>query len=137
MNTLTLIVIAVVVIAIIAIVLISAMGRRNRLRPLPPEERARLATAWREVETRFVDAPQQAVSEADRLVVEAFRARGGREEDLPREVREARDRVRQGDGGESMTENLRRAMQHYRDAMKDLLGADPRDESIRSREIAS
>lgn len=136
MNTLTLIVIAVVVIAIIAIVLIAVAGRRNRLRPLPPEERARLATAWRDVETRFVDSPQQAVSEADRLVAEAFRARGGREDGLPRDIREAREVARRGDG-ESMTENLRRAMQHYRGAMQEMLGGDPREESTRTREIAS
>jgi hypothetical protein len=136
MSTLTLIVIAVVVIAIIAIVLIALSSRRSRLRPLPAEERSRLATAWRDVETRFVDSPQQAVSEADRLVVEAFHARGGREDDLPRDVREARELARRGDG-ESMTENLRRAMQNYRGAMENMLGADPRDEAIRNREVAS
>ena len=135
MSTVTWIVIAVVVLAIIVLAVVWAMSRRPRLRALPDGARERYAEAWRNIETRFVDQPQQAVSDADGLALAAFRERGGREDDLPHDIREAREMARGGDG-DSMTENLRRAMQHYRSAMKDMLGRDPREGAGR-REVAS
>src|SRR5688500_1582206 len=38
------------------------------LRPLDPESRERYAASWEEIQARFVDAPNQAVGEADELV---------------------------------------------------------------------
>ena len=137
MSTITWIVIAVVVLAIIVLAIVWAMSRRPRLRALPEGARERYAEAWRNIEARFVDQPQQAVSDADGLALAAFRERGGREEDLPHDIREARELARgQNRDGDSMTENLRRAMQHYRSVMEDMLGRDPREGAGR-REVAS
>lgn len=132
MSNLIWVVIAIAILVLIVVAVVAAMSRRSRLRPLPDAARARYAEAWRTIEARFVDEPQAAVSEADRLVLSVYRERGGREDDLPGAVREARETARSGDS----TEGLRRAMQHYRAAMGDVIGADPRDAG-RRREVAS
>src|SRR5579862_6604173 len=46
------------------------------LRTLAPDEREHFITAWRLVQSRFVDDPQAAVRDADLLVDEAMQARG-------------------------------------------------------------
>jgi hypothetical protein len=135
MTTLTWVVIAIVIVVAIVLAILAFASRRGRLRPLPEGARARYAESWHAIEARFVDEPQQAVSEADNLVLTVYRERGGRDERLPGNVRQAREVTRSGDG-ESMTENLRRAMQHYRSALEDLIGADPRNAGAQ-REIAS
>lgn len=38
------------------------------IRPLSPDERDRFAEQWRQVQARFIDAPSQAVSEAEQLI---------------------------------------------------------------------
>jgi hypothetical protein len=45
-------------------------------RPLEPAERERYAARWTAVQERFVDSPEEAVAEADRLVAEVAGARG-------------------------------------------------------------
>ncbi|WNI33761.1 hypothetical protein [Streptomyces sp. ITFR-6] len=45
-------------------------------RPLSPEERARYAERWTRIQGGFVDAPQQAVAEADALLAELARDTG-------------------------------------------------------------
>src|SRR5215212_6729269 len=50
--------------------------RQLDLRPLSPEARERYSTEWTQVQTRFVDAPQSTVAEADRLVTELMAERG-------------------------------------------------------------
>ena len=137
MNSMLWVIIAIAVIAVLAVILIGARSRRSRLRPLPDDARMRYAEEWRQLEMRFVDAPQQAVSEADGLVLNIYRQRGGSDRELPRHVREARERVHGHEGEESMTENLRHAMQHYRSAVEDLIGTDPREAATGRREIAS
>ncbi|MFF7973487.1 hypothetical protein [Streptomyces sp. NPDC007905] len=47
-----------------------------RERPLQPDERERYAVRWTAVQERFVDAPEEAVAEADRLLAEVAGARG-------------------------------------------------------------
>ena len=136
MSSTVMMIVVVAIIVILAIVLIAAMRGRNRLRPLPSESRMRYANSWRDIEARFVDSPQQAVSEADRLVLAAFQERGGREDHLPGDIQKARSLVH-SESGDSMTENLRRAMQHYRSAVADLIGSDPREAPTRGREVAS
>src|SRR4051794_18388318 len=42
--------------------------KKFSLRELTPEEHQRFITEWRTVQTRFVDTPREAVTEADRLV---------------------------------------------------------------------
>uniref|UniRef100_A0AAU2W0K1 Secreted protein n=1 Tax=Streptomyces sp. NBC_00008 TaxID=2903610 RepID=A0AAU2W0K1_9ACTN len=45
-------------------------------RPLSPEDRARYAERWTRIQGGFVDAPQQAVAEADALLAELARDTG-------------------------------------------------------------
>jgi hypothetical protein len=114
--------------------------RRHRveqlqIQPLPPGEADRFADGWREVQKQFVDEPERAVHEADRLVTEVMQRRGypmsefdQRAADLsvnhPRVVENYRTahRIaeRSRNGGVS-TEDLRQAMVHYRVLFEDLL----------------
>ena len=113
------------------------------IRPLAPEERNRFATDWRTVQSRFVDDPKGAVTEADRLVEDTMKVRGYPISDFdqqaadlsvhhPRVVdnyRAARDIARRHRRGEASTEDLRQAMVYYRELFVDLLedreGATP------------
>ena len=131
------VIIAIAIVVVLAVILIGALSRRPRLRPLPDAARLRYADSWRQLESRFVDSPQEAVREADALVLAIYRERGGSDRDLPDQVRKAREGVHDHGGDDSMTENLRRAMQHYRSAAEDLLGTDPREVSAGRREVAS
>ncbi len=109
--------------------------RRFRLRELSDAEHERFATAWREVQVRFVDEPREAVLQANDLVKELMGARGYPVEDFEQRVadlsvehanvvqhyRAARalteaNRATQGD-----TEELRQAFVHYRALFSELL----------------
>src|SRR5579864_4858435 len=46
------------------------------IRSLSAEDAARFAQAWRQLQNGFVDAPREAVAEADHLVDAVMRARG-------------------------------------------------------------
>ena len=105
------------------------------IRPLSPSDTTRFDTAWRAVQARFVDDPQGAVTEADRLVGEAMAARGypvGEFEqrvadisvdhpDVVMNYRAAREIAQQHAQGRASTEDLRQAMVHYRALFHDLL----------------
>ncbi len=73
MDTTTLAVIGVIVLALI--IAMVAMGRRSTLagrpalKPVTPEAHDRYVTRWDQVESHFVEAPQEAVAEADALVL--------------------------------------------------------------------
>ena len=106
-----------------------------RIRTLSREECDRFADAWRIEQERFVDDPRSAVARADDLVREAMRARGypmaefeQSAADLsvehPRVVenyRAAHDIAVKDARGQADTEDLRRAMKHYRSLFEDLL----------------
>src|SRR5918911_5457325 len=108
------------------------------IRPLPPDERARFAEAWRSDQARFVDDPSRAVAEADRLVAEVMMARGypvgdfeQRAADIsvdhPRVVenyRAAHAIAQRNEADSAGTEDLRQAMVHYRALFEDLLEAE-------------
>ena len=47
-----------------------------RIRPLAPDQSAQYAEAWRSTQTRFVDDPSGAISQADALVEQVMQARG-------------------------------------------------------------
>lgn len=108
---------------------------RLQIRALSAADSARFAEAWRELQTRFVDAPQEAVTEADRLIGEVMTARGyplgdfdQRSADIsvdhPQVVahyRAARDIARRQGSGDATTEDLRQALVHYRALFEDLL----------------
>jgi hypothetical protein len=105
------------------------------IRPLDPDTARRFDGAWRAVQARFVDDPEGAVTEADRLVGEAMAARGypiGEFEqrvadisvdhaDVVMNYRAAREIALQHQQGKATTEDLRQAMVHYRALFTDLL----------------
>lgn len=131
MNT-TMVIVAIAAILLIVLVIAALMrARGGRLKPLPAGARERYAASWRAIETRFVDSPQEAVREADELVTSLARERGAK----PEHVSGARKEI-SSESGQSMTENLRRAMVEYRATVEKLLGDDPR--RVRGqREVAS
>jgi hypothetical protein len=143
MDITTLVVVGVVAFMVVMIVL--ALGRPARrvvakpaLRPLAPEARDRYAASWARIEAHFVDAPEEAVREADALAVTALGERGHplAEDKLPSEMRLAR-RAAAGKEGRG-TEGLRLAMLRYRAVVEELAGSRAvRDQVEARREIAS
>ena len=106
------------------------------LRSLPPIDRERYVQQWAFVQRKFVDDPKGAVNQADRLATEVMTARGypmiefnQRADDIsvnyPHAVgnyRAAHDIVLRHGRGQSSTEDLRKAMVHFRSLFDDLLG---------------
>ncbi len=111
--------------------------RREQLdiRPLQPAARERYLVAWRQTQERFVDAPSEAVTEADRLVTDVMRERGYPMENFEQraadvsvdhphvveDYREAHSVSVANSRGEADTEELRRAFVHYRSLFEELL----------------
>lgn len=106
-----------------------------RMRSLTPDERARFATEWRQVQSRFVDDPGAAVTDADLLVGRLMTERGypmaefeQRAADLsvgyPRVVdnyRAAHQIAVRHEQGMAGTEDLRQALIYYRSLFDELL----------------
>jgi hypothetical protein len=123
--------------------LIARERRRSDLdiRPLEPETRQQYRNTWDRVQADFVDRPVEAVREADRLVAEVMRDRGYPMEDFDQRAadisvdhpqvvdnyRSAHEISLASDRNEASTEDLRKAMVHYRALFVDLL-ADERHE---------
>jgi FtsZ-interacting cell division protein ZipA len=113
--------------------------RRQKLeiRELDPAARERYIATWRETQARFVDQPQQAVQEADALVILVMRDRGYPVDDFDQRsadiavdhpdvvanYRAAHDISIANERGTASTEDLRQAMVHYRALFEHLLGA--------------
>jgi hypothetical protein len=141
MDTQTLVVIGVVALAVVVLLLIiraASSGRRTpRLRPLTADARERYVSDWDDIEAKFVDAPEQAVREAEALVMAVLRDRNHplTERDLPREVQRAR---RLSYSSRNKTEAMRQAMLQYRAVMEGMIGStdDARRDQGR-RELAS
>ena len=107
------------------------------IRPLEPAKRDQYAADWQRVQERFVDTPDAALTDAHRVVVLVMRERGypteGYEQQLSdlsvahartlEHYRAAHD-IHTRTGGDATTEDLRRAMVHYRAVFTDLLGND-------------
>jgi FtsZ-interacting cell division protein ZipA len=108
------------------------------LKPLPPEARERYLQQWQQTQSRFVDDPTGAVSEADELVNRVMRDRGypvddfeQRAADISVEHPELVERYRTANGiaraseqGTASTEDLRHSVRHYRALFVELLDAD-------------
>lgn len=111
------------------------------LRELDPRQRELYREQWTHVQEQFVDAPEGAVEQADRLVTVVMGERGyptgGYDEKVTHlSVEHGRtlDHYRRGHdistraaNKEASTEELRQAMVHYRALFEDLL-AVPKDE---------
>ena len=108
------------------------------LRELGPEARTRYTEQWAQIQTRFVDAPENAVAAADDFVTELIGERGYPTDDYDERLshlsveharvlsdyREAHDINLRNQRGEATTEQLRLAVLHYRSLVTDLLGDD-------------
>jgi hypothetical protein len=109
------------------------------IRPLSPTVRSDFANRWTNVQSQFVDDPKGAVSHADGLVNEVMQARGypmGNFEQRAADIsvdhpvvvesyRAAHDIAIRHARGEMSTEDLRKAMVHYRSLFDELLGHTP------------
>jgi hypothetical protein len=105
------------------------------IRPLPAAEVDRVKTSWRRVQEHFVDDPQDAIAEADRLIGEVMAIRGYPLGDFERRVedisvdhadvvmnyRAAHEIALQQSNGRASTEDLRQAMVHYRVLFREML----------------
>src|ERR1700687_767992 len=139
MDQTALVVIGLAVLVIVLVLLLGGRGSR-RVRPgdlvaLSDESRSRYIVEWDRIEARFVDAPEEAVREADSVVMSVMRERRHslEERSLPQEVRAGRRDATMGRG--DRTEGMRRAMLKYGSVMERMAGARARDRDGR-REMA-
>jgi hypothetical protein len=109
------------------------------MRELSADERERFVTEWRMVQSRFVDNPQAAVSDADLLVDRLMQARGYPTTDFEQRAadisvghpqvvenyRAAHQIAVRHRLGQANTEDLRNAMIYYRSLFDDLLQKVP------------
>ena len=114
---------------------------------LSPEQLNGYLQQWQAVQTRFVDDPNGAVTDADRLVEEVMQSRGYPVSDFDQRVadisvhhprvvdnyRSAHDISQRHKLGQATTEDLRRAMVFYRGLFQDLL--EDREREGEPREV--
>jgi hypothetical protein len=119
--------------------------RREQLdiRPLDQSSRDRYASEWQNTQARFVDDPEAAVGEADRLIQRVMLERGypvddfeQRADDLSVDHPDVISNYRAAHGisiandrGKASTEDLRTAMVHYRALFDELLETEPAETS--------
>ena len=131
----TLLVVALAVLVLLLLIRAASGVRRGRpkLSPLPVDARERYIHDWDEIETKFVDGPEQAVREAEALVMSVMRERGHplTERDMPREMHRA-NKLRTRNG----TEGMRQALLHYRSLMERMIGSEDKAARERRREMA-
>jgi hypothetical protein len=106
-----------------------------RLRPLSSVDKSSFEQRWNEVQARFVDDPKGAVTVADSLVMEVMQARGYPVGDFEQRAadisvdypvvvenyRSAHEIALRHNRGQASTEDLRKAMVHYRTLFQELL----------------
>jgi hypothetical protein len=107
------------------------------IRDLAPIERDRFTNQWNSLQLRFVDSPKGAVAEADDLIVLLMQTRGYPMSDFDQRAadisvdhpivvdnyRSARATALQLRSGDVSTEDLRRAMIHYRALFDEMVRA--------------
>lgn len=105
------------------------------IRPLAPGDRARFVESWTRVQTRFVDSPGSAVTDADQLLGDVMSTRGypmsefeQRAADISADhplvldnYRAAHRAALRQTRGQASTENLRQAMIHFRTLFEELV----------------
>ena len=114
--------------------------------PLAPAEAAAFTQAWNVLQGRFVDDPKAAVTQADQLVRELMLKRGYPMGDFERRAadisvdhpavvenyRAAQAIVVREKGAEADTEELRKAVVHYRALFDELLRANEAKQDVMS-----
>ena len=114
-------------------------ARAPRPAPLSPEARNQFVNSWHRITAEFIDAPREAVRQADALVLSLLRERGRpvQHDEFPKPIREARRWIaRESSNG---TEALRQAMLNYRSIFTQSIGSRPPEpdrQEIRRRELA-
>jgi hypothetical protein len=112
--------------------------KQFEIHDLEPEAQARYAEQWLEVQARFVDAPAEALHDADGMVTEIMTRRGYPMEDFEqmaadvsvdhsREVEEYRAAHAISETStkeQASTEDMRLGIQHYRSLFESLLGQE-------------
>ena len=106
------------------------------IRPLSDDARARLSDDWQRAESRFMDDPELAAREADRVVRDVLDERGYPNDDFDRQAAavsvdhpQVVERYRHGHqmvhgngaSGDERTENLRKAMVDFRAVFHELV----------------
>jgi len=131
-------------------------ARRERreeldIRALQPAARERYVSAWHQAQARFVDAPADALTEADSLVTSVMAERGYPMEDFDQrsadvsvdhptvvENYRAAHAISTASGrGQASTEDMRQAMVHYRALFEELVdgGTDGGTGAVERREV--
>ncbi|PYV46643.1 MAG: hypothetical protein DMG94_09110 [Acidobacteria bacterium] len=109
--------------------------QKFEISPLSSTDRSSFLYRWNDVQSRFVDDPKSAVTQADSLVTDAMQARGypmgdfeQRAADISVDHPVVVENYRAGHAialrhgrGEASTEDLRQAMVHYRTLFQELL----------------
>jgi hypothetical protein len=109
------------------------------LQPLTSDVRAQYAAEWAEVQTRFLDAPSDAVRDGDELVTRLINDIGYPTDtdderiamlsveyaDTLVRYREAHEISMRNARGKASTEQLRQALVHFRTLFAELLGEEP------------
>lgn len=110
---------------------------RFRIRSLTREESAQFTSEWRSIQESFVDDPLAAIGRADQLITDTLRLRGYPMSDFDQlaadisvehpeivsEYRYAHAVTLSAARNETSTEDLRKAMQHYRNLFEHVLEA--------------
>jgi hypothetical protein len=117
------------------------------IQPLSEAARSRYTEDWQRAEQRFVDDPELAAREADRVVRDVLEERGYPKDDFdtqaaavsvdhPKVVdryRHGHDMVHgNGESGEERTENLRKAMVDFRMVFTELIEVEEPERSVRA-----
>jgi hypothetical protein len=112
---------------------------RLKITPLSPADAARFSQAWNALQSRFIDNPKGVVGEADHLVRELMEKRGYPMGDFERRAadisvdhpgvvttyRAAQAIAVRDQSGAADTEELRKAVVHYRTLFDELLEVKP------------
>jgi hypothetical protein len=112
---------------------------RLNITPLAPADATRFTQAWNALQGRFIDNPRGVVAEADHLVRELMEKRGYPMGDFERRAadisvdhpgvvttyRSAQAIAARDERGEADTEELRKAVVHYRTLFDELLEVKP------------
>ena len=113
--------------------------RRYELRPIAAADRDRFRQSWRAIQGKFVDAPSGALAEADQLLARVMQARGYPPTDFQNRAleisvdhgavvenyRAGHEIVLRNARREATTEDLRKAMVHYRALFDELMQEEP------------
>ncbi len=124
--------------------------KKFHLRPLSVEDRARYSEQWDRVQAHFVDAPAGAVAEADQLLGDLMATCGYPMGDFEQRVadisvehpivtqnyRAGHEIALRQAKGQASTEDLRRAMIHYRALFEDLVSPSKEATVVERKPVA-